>query len=40
MELITSNSNTFGISMNFIYIALVIVIMGGLYLYKKLKSTK
>lgn len=31
----------FGISTNFVYIALAIVIIcGGLYLYKKLKSKK
>ena len=41
MELSTSTVNAFGISRNFIYIALSIVIIGvGLYLYKKNKFKK
>ncbi|WP_434799541.1 hypothetical protein [Terrisporobacter vanillatitrophus] len=41
MELTTSTTNAFGISTSFIYIAVCIVIIGGgLYLYKKLKSNK
>lgn len=41
MELTNSTSNAFGLSTGFVYIALGIVIIGGgLYLYKKFKSKK
>ncbi|WP_434799513.1 QVPTGV class sortase B protein-sorting domain-containing protein [Terrisporobacter vanillatitrophus] len=41
MGLENSTNYAFGIPTNFIYIALGIVIIGGgLYLYKKLKSKK
>ncbi len=41
MELTNSTSNAFGLSTSFVYIALGIVIIGGgLYLYKKFKPKK
>ena len=41
MELSNSSSIAFRLSTSFIYIALgIIIIGGGLYLYKKLKSKK
>lgn len=41
MELANSTSYAFGISTTFVYMALVIVIIvAGVYLYKKLKNKK
>ena len=39
MELANSTNYAFGISTTFVYIALgIVIICGGVYLYKKLKS--
>lgn len=41
MELVSTTNNVFGISTSFVYTALgIVIICGGLYLYKKLKSKK
>lgn len=41
MELANSTCYAFGISTTFVYIALgIVIICGGVYLYKKLKNKK